>query len=277
MTNEEIVTLRDNAIEKYEYLSTICPADTEFVFVVTRDVYETLQRHVQEFPLEFRNGEGLIAMFYGNPVCIVNEDTENSMFTPAVRGCVYYPGMHLDDIILVEDNHLYSLRSTEPAVTYVDTGLTVSFGNEWQVTGWMATENVQDMITRVTADVVSTGTLETATVNGTIEYTPDIGNITAAIDRFGYGVDTATDRLHDLINGLIRNQELTFTVDNVQINQDLFTQEYTPTYLGVDLARPVSTRERRSAKEMKNREEELKPGDTKELDSFLESFMRNGA
>lgn len=249
MTQTEYEALREDAIARYENMAEVCPAGTEFVFAVTRDVYRMLRFDRDNYGLEVVNRTGMYDMFYGQHVCIINENTPDSIFAPAVCSRAYYPGMRLDDVILIENNHLYSLRSIEPEVMYVDTGLTVSFDDRWVATAVHRTDNQTDMTTTIGIDLARAATA--------------VDNAAMAINDTEMRFATATINWEEFMNATtgLGASEITFTIGD----------EYRDTLSRVIMQEP------RKHCVSKSKEEELNPGDTKALDDFLESFMRNGA
>lgn len=278
LTREEYEALRERAVAQYERLRAIVPNENEIVYVLTRDVYRAAMAmdttpHTHMTVGFGRNG--IYGLFQGARVCVVNEATDDSMFAPAVCGRVYYHGMQLEDVILIEDNHLYSLRSIEPDVMFVDTGLTVSFGDERQTAVDMAADMAA--ATAVTVDNIA----GTVTVRGGDGNTATIG-LDQAVAYATTATDATTARFHlnddelDRIARIVAEAPLTFGVDtaeaftlnagDVYIDHEFFGRAFAPT------VRAAQTAHRRQAKP---KEEELSPGDTKELDDFLGSFVRS--
>ena len=259
LTREEYEALRERAIAQYERLRVIVTNENEIVYVLTRDVYRAAMaidatQHTYLTAGFGRNG--IYGLFHGARVCVVNEATDNSMFAPAVCGRVYFQGMQLEDVILIEDNHLYSLRSIEPDVMFVDTGLTVSFGDEQQATA--------DVAANTAVTVAIDNTTDTVTIRN--------GGDTVGTIRLDQAINIDLDEItrvmaeHQPTIGVDTARAVTFDGYNAYINHDIFEQAFA-----------ASARATRYApkKQAKPKEEELNPGDTKELDDFLGSFMRS--
>lgn len=249
LTREEYEVLRERAVEQYERLYAIVPNGTEIVYVLTRDVYRTVMAIDTEphnlMTIGFGDN-GFYGLFHGARVCVVNEDTDNSMFAPAVCGRIYYQGMRLEDVILIEDNHLYSLRSIEPDVMFVDTGLTVSFDGAIQATAVRRMDNAADMTTTIEADVAyARDAAPVETVRATIDWDTVLDNDPATVyaTQAPQQLDIDWDEITRIIAGAVT--------------------------LNTSAAQSVHRRQE------KPKEEELSPGDTKELDDFLDSFMRS--
>lgn len=249
LTREEYEALRERALGQYERLRAIVPNENEIVFAVTRDVYLEAMA-VDTDPRTYLTAgfgrNGIYGLFNGIRICVVNEETDYSMFTPAVCGRVYYLGMQLEDVILIEDNHLYSLRCTEPDVMFVDTGLTVSFGEEQA-----AADVAVDAAATVLADI--------AVANDGITYTitPDFGQAVTAYATATVGTGAAG---------------VTTTAGNMYIDNRFLEQMD----IGQIIAQATrTTQEYHREKAKPKKEEELNPGDTKALDDFLSGFMRN--
>lgn len=260
LTREEYEALRERAVAQYERLRVIVPNENEIVYVLTRDVYRAAMAmdttpHTHMTVGFGRNG--IYGLFQGTRVCVVNEYTDDSMFAPAVCGRVYYQGMQLEDVILIEDNHLYSLRSIEPDVMFVDTGLTVSFGDEQQTAADMAADR---MVTVAVNNIDGTVTvrngvgINTATIGIDQALNVDWDEIRRVMDEYmpTIGIDTAN--------------AVTLNAGDVYIDNELFGRAFAPT---------MRTAQNAYRRQAKPKEEELSPGDTKELDDFLGSFMRS--
>lgn len=241
LTREEYEVLRERAVAQYERLRTIVPDTNEIVFVLTRDVYHaamTLDTTPYNRMTAGFGRNGIYGLFQGVRVCVVNEQIDTSMFAPAVCGRVYYHGMQLEDVILIEGNHLYSLRNIEPDVMFVDTGLTVSFGDEQQAGADAA------------ADAATTGLDQV--INAQLNFDWDEITRIMAENTPTIGFDTA--------------RAVTFDTDNAYINHELFGRMFATTSQEAQYA---------PKRQAKPKEEELNPGDTKALDDFLSGFMKS--
>lgn len=156
LTREEYEALRERALGQYERLRAIVPDENEIVFAITRDVYleaMIVDTDPRAYLTVGFGRNGFYGLFNGIRICVVNEETDYSMFAPAVCGRAYYQGMQLEDVILIEDNHLYSLRYTEPDVMFVDTGLTVSFTtarNMYIDNGFLGQMDIGQIVTQAT-------------------------------------------------------------------------------------------------------------------------------
>lgn len=245
MTQREYETLRDSALARCERLESICPNTTEIVFAVTRDVRAAMVRDAGTTLTA--NTAGVYETFIGKRICIINEETDEPLFLPAVCDRAYYHGMVADDIILVEDNHLYVLRQTEPNPMFVDTNLTVTF-NE-------ATEPEPAVAFADVAAAVGVNTAITADDTDWLRQTAwgDWRTVTTAAGPY---TTTAT------------------------INDNPFVYHMADNGITLDALRRAieetgSMFQKKAPK--KPKEEELNAGDTKMLDDFLNSFMRSGA
>lgn len=270
LTREEYEALRERAVAQYERLRAIVPNENEIVYVLTRDVYRAAMAidttpHTHMTVGFGRNG--IYGLFQGARVCVVNEATDDSMFAPAVCGRVYYQGMQLEDVILIEDNHLYSLRNIEPDVMFVDTGLTVSFGDEQQT----AADRAADMAATVAVD-------NAVTVDATVPAGVGIGITVHDYDPATVyatqapRLDIDWDEIRRVMDeytptiGIDTANAVTLNAGDVYIDHEFFGRAFAPTM------RAAQNAYRRQAKP---KEEELSPGDTKELDDFLDSFVRS--
>lgn len=278
LTREEYETLLERAVVQYERLRAIVPNENEIVYVLTRDAYRAAMAIDTTPHTHLTVGfghNGIYGLLNGTRVCVVNEDTDDSMFAPAVCGRVYYRGMQIEDVILIEDNHLYSLRSIEPDVMFVDTGLTVSFTDEQQT----AADVAADMAAAVAVDNIA----RTVTVRG-----GDGNTATLGLDQAAAYATTATDAttamFHiddaelDRIARIVAEAPLTFGIDTanaVTLNAgDVYIDHE---FLGRAFDTPMWAAQNAywRPEKPKEKEEVLNPGDTKELDDFLGSFVRS--
>lgn len=255
--------MRERAVAQYERLRTIVPDTNEIVFVLTRDVYHaamTLDTTPYNRMTAGFGRNGIYGLFQGVRVCVVNEQIDTSMFAPAVCGRVYYHGMQLEDVILIEDNHLYSLRRIEPDVMFVDTGLTVSFGDEQQA----GADAAADAATTVTVD----NTANTVTIRNGGEITGTLGLDQVINAQLNFDWDEITRIMAENTPtiGFDTARAVTFDTDNAYINHELFGRMFATTSQEAQYA---------PKRQAKPKEEELNPGDTKALDDFLSGFMKS--
>lgn len=137
MTREELLELMANADEQITRMRAVAD-EPDIVLVMSRDVCQAMveQMDTEEFLHDFipyrtvADNRGLTAVYHGYPVAIVNEVEATGMMMPAFRGMVFYVGMQLNDIIVVDDdNRLFRLESVDP-IQYIDMDLTVRYGDE---------------------------------------------------------------------------------------------------------------------------------------------------
>lgn len=167
----------DNTLQEAERVRTYCAQD-EIVLIMTADFYRELLAATDIHANRDGNHYGFL---YGYRIALINEPTERTMVSPAVLGMTYYPGMALDDIIVVDvENRVFRLASRDP-VQFTDTGMTVRFDAHTRTTRLDATAidagNIAAETMRVaTAQAAAT----TATVNPyTVYYTPTETTTTA--------------------------------------------------------------------------------------------------
>lgn len=251
----EYTAMAEQAIEKFRTLSAIMPYNTEIVYVISREVYEAMQAYEYNFWNENTRvnvrPDGIVGVYYGARLAIINEDIADSFFMPVVysRNFQHYNGLQVDDFVIFNDDDndlLFRLARLTPDAMYTDTGLTVSF-----------------ILTRIHYAAAT----DNAAAN-LVDNAVTIGDAIAEPGQaFGDMNETAANWIaaeqvvspNQLAVGTI-----TLTLDNAQINVDLLQE----------LAGEVSTPRR--AKKRADKEKELNPGDTKLLDEYLHSFMKGG-
>lgn len=132
----EYTAMAEEAIEKFRTLSAIMPYNTEIVYVISREVYEAMQAYEYNFWNENTRvnvrPDGIVGVYYGTRLAIINEDIADSFFMPVVysRNFQHYNGLQVDDFVIFNDDDndlLFRLARLTPDAMYTDTGLTVSF------------------------------------------------------------------------------------------------------------------------------------------------------
>ena len=132
----EYTAMAEQAIEKFRTLSAIMPYNTEIVYVISREVYEAMQAYEYNFWNENTRvnvrPDGIVGVYYGARLAIINEDIADSFFMPVVysRNFQHYNGLQVDDFVIFNDDDndlLFRLARLTPDAMYTDTGLTVSF------------------------------------------------------------------------------------------------------------------------------------------------------
>ncbi len=268
MTREELLELMANADEQITRMRTIAD-EPDIVLVMSRDVCNAMveQMHTEEHLTDFRpyftardNG-GLTAVYHGYPVAVINEAEATGMMIPAFRGMVFYVGMQLNDIIVVDDdNRLFRLESIDP-IRYVDMGLTVRYGDE---------ENTQPVVNRTYNNAMDDARAYFGFDGNMIEI-PNVTDIHfTANDTTTHNADgviadfldehemTATTPINEVIERLaVLWEDVTINADEVAVAANRFLSS--PSY---------STH----ATDMK----ELDAGDTKLIDDFLNGFAQKG-
>lgn len=279
----EYTAMAEQAIEKFRTLSAIMPYNAEIVYVISREVYEAMQAYEYDFWNEHTRvnirPDGIVGVYYGTRLAIINEDIVDNFFMPVVysRNFQHYNGLQVDDFVIFNDDDndlLFRLARLTPDAMYTDTGLTVSF-----------------ILTRI-HDIA-------ATDNAAANLADNAVTIGDAIEELGQAVEDMNETVvnwiadeihgtrHDTIEELIEAVQgmsdadyltaeqairpnhltdgtITLNLDGAQINVDLLQE----------LAGEVVTPRR--AKKRASKEKELNLGDTKLLDEYLHSFMKGG-
>lgn len=281
MTNEEYNVFMYAVDETLHRVDRIARANQyQVVLVVSMDIYYLMVAHAQN-PIYTGDTYG---EYHGVPIAVVSPEHGMTEFAePAIIGMVYDPMMLEGDIIVVgDDNSLYRLESREP-LQFTNMGVTVQFGPTTFNAG-EAIETEQQVTTPITetvptvADVANTTTM-TITADGDGAYwvtdamtgnrvqigdliRPTVGVATTNAYAEPYWARTPYEPYADYTRGMFTGT-LTDTV-NVDALRDTIERAYRP--------REDHAVTRKKAK----KEEELKPGDTKALDEFLDSFIRHG-
>ena len=287
MTNEEYNVFMHEVDENLHRVDRIARANQyQIALVVSMDIYHLMIAHAQN-PIYTGDTYG---EYHGAPVAVVSPEYHMTEFAePAIIGMVYDPMMLEGDIIVVgDDNSLYRLESREP-LQFSDMGVTVQFGPTTFTTG-EAIEAEQQVVTPATAtvptvaDVANTTTM-TITTDGDGAYwvtdamtgnriqigdliRPTVGVATTNVYAEPYWARTPYEPYADYNRGMFTGT-LAGTVNVDALREAIGTVGYEYNY------RPEEDRVVRRKRTKK--EEELKPGDTKALDEFLDSFIRHGA
>lgn len=133
MTRAQYTIMVRDAVDKFVELRDRLPEETEIVFVVSVNVLEAMRNYEREMLLEnfdMANFE-TSATYMGARVCYINETEHGDFFVPVPRSEHYehINGVEVDDLVLFDEENLYKLLRVTPEITYVDTGMTVSFVN----------------------------------------------------------------------------------------------------------------------------------------------------
>lgn len=220
----------------------------EVVLAMSRDIYHQISDNIIH-----TNYGDYIVTYQGFRVGLINEDTSESMIFPALVGMTYHEGMQIDDAIIVdEDNKLFQLVSKEP-VRFNDTGMTVGF-----------VHNIMEHHAEMSADVAASSATDIgnasnhATFTGDFQFDSDIFS-RMIHNTWTYEPDTWT--YEPVLNSSNAWFERTFDVSP-------YSYSFTPsTHHTTTSSRPKKAK----------KDDELSAGDTKMLDDFLDSFLRNGA
>lgn len=89
----------DNTLQEAGCVRTYCAQD-EIVLIMTADFYREL---LATTDIHANRDGDHYGFLYGYRIALINEPTERTMVSPAVLGMTYYPGMALDDIIVVNE------------------------------------------------------------------------------------------------------------------------------------------------------------------------------
>lgn len=287
MTNEEYNVFMYAVDENLHRVDRIARANQyQTALVVSMDIYYLMMAHAQN-PIYTGDTYG---EYHGVPIAVVPPEYGMTEFAePAIIGMVYDPMMLEGDIIVVgDDNSLYRLESREP-LQFTNMGVTVQFGPT-TFNAERAIEAEQQVATPVTAtvptvaDVANTTTM-TITADGDGAYwvtdamtgnriqigdlirpTVDIGITNTYAEP--YWARTPYEPYADYNRGVFTGT-LAGTVTADALREAIGTVGYEYTY------RPEE--DRVVMRKRTKKEEELKPGDTKALDEFLDSFIRHGA
>lgn len=281
MTNEEYNVFMYAVDENLHRVDRIARANQyQVALVVSMDIYYLMVAHAQN-PIYIGDTYG---EYHGVPIAVVSPEHGMTEFAePAIIGMVYDPMMLEGDIIVVgEDNSLYRLESREP-LQFTNMGVTVQFGPTTFNAG-EAIETEQQVTTPITetvptvADVANTTTM-TIAADGDGAYwvtdamtgnrvqigdliRPTVGVATTNAYAEPYWARTPYEPYADYTRGMFTGT-LADTV-NVDALRDAVERAY----------RPIE--DHAVARKKTKKEEELKPGDTKALDEFLDSFIRHG-
>lgn len=296
----EYTVLAEQAIEKFRTLSAIMPYNAEIVYVISREVYEAMQAYEYDFWNEHTRvnviPDGIVGVYYGTRLAIINEDIADNFFMPVVysRNFQHYNGLQVDDFVIFndEDNDLlFRLARLTPDAMYTDTGLTVSFvlthipeiataenaaanladnaetiGDAIEEIG-RAVENMNEEVANWIADEIH-GTRHDTPVRFVYDGEINQNNLHAidelvgAVRAMPITADIAAEQV--IRPNQVADGTITLNLDGAQINVDLLRK----------LAEEASTPHR--AKKRASKEKELNPGDTKLLDEYLHSFMKGG-
>lgn len=277
MTNEEYNVFMYAVDENLHRVDRIARANQyQVALVVSMDIYYLMVTHAQN-PIYTGDTYG---EYHGVPIAVVSPEHGMTEFAePAIIGMVYDPMMLEGDIIVVgDDNSLYRLESREP-LQFTNMGVTVQFGPA-RVQYEQEAETAQEATTQATVNitaptmnmrmdddgahlVVNAATWDAINMD-TIAGIP-IGAETAYAPYW----TRAPYEPYAYYHGGTFTGTLTGTVNVDALREAIGTAGYEYTY------RPEEDRVvmRKRAK----KQEELKPGDTKALDEFLDSFIRHGA
>lgn len=244
--------MAEQAIEKFQTLSAILPYDTEIVYVISREVYEAMQayEHQEHTRVDIRQS-GIVGIYYGTRLALINEDVVDNFFTPVIysKSFQHYDGLRVDDFVIFndeDDDHIFRLARLTPDAMYTDTGLTVNF---------------------VFHDIA---TIDNTTTN----YADNAVTIGNAIEELGQAVDGINEIVSDWIAQLV-------VPDDVTVGGIVFGLNDTPINAGVvreltnEVVSPAHSQNTRSKKRA-SKEKELNPGDTKLLDEYLHSYLKGG-
>lgn len=286
MTNEEynvFMCAVDENINRIERIARV--NQRRIALIVSMDIYHLMIAHAQN-PIYTGDTYG---EYHGVSIAVVSQEHHMTEFAkPAIIGMVYDPMMlEGDNIVVGDDNSLYRLESREP-LQFSDMGVTVQFGPT-TFNGEQAIEAEQQVATPVTAtvptvaDVANTTTMTiTADGDGAYWVTDAMtGNRVQIGDLIRPTVDVATANVYaepywarapyepyaDYNRGMFTGT-LAGTMNVDALREAIGVAGYEYTYRPEDR---VVMRKR------PKKEEELKPGDTKALDEFLDSFIRHGA
>ena len=276
MTNEEYNVFMYAVDENLHRVERIAQANQyQIALVVSMDIYHLMIAHAQYL---IYTGD-TYGEYYGVPIAVVSPEYHMTEFAkPAIIGMVYDQMMLEGDIIVVgDDNNLYRLESKEP-LQFTNMDVTVQFGPA-RVQYEQAAEAAQEAATQATVNITAPTidirmdevgaylTADTTTwdaINAdTIARIP-IGAEAAYApywERMPYEpyADYHRDTFTGTLTGIVNVDALREAIGNAG-----YEYAYRP-------------REERVVKRKRTREkEELKAGDTKELDEFLDSFIRHG-
>lgn len=283
----EYTAMAEQAIEKFRTLSAIMPYNTEIVYVISREVYEAMQAYEYNFWNENTRvnvrPDGIVGVYYGTRLAIINEDIADSFFMPVVysRNFQHYNGLQVDDFVIFNDddnNLLFRLARLTPDAMYTDTGLTVSF--------ILTHIHDIDAIDNAEANLVDNAVTIGDAIEGIRQASEDMNEVVAdwiinevQNTTVRYIHDAAMEELEEAIREMSIPADLTaeqviipdnsvggtvtLNLNGTQINMDLLNE----------IAGDVSVAPRRKKR---SKEKELNPGDTKLLDEYLHSFMKGG-
>lgn len=265
MTNEEYNVFMYAVDENLHRVDRIARANQyQVALVVSMDIYHLMIAHAQN-PIYTGDTYG---EYHGVPIAVVSPEYRMTEFAmPAIIGMVYDPTMLEGDIIVVgDDNSLYRLESREP-LQFTNMEVTVQFGPTAFNAG-QAIEAEQQVATQITTTVPTV-----ADVANTPIMTMEDGNgaywvVDAITHANPYWARTPYEPYADYHGGTFTGT-LTGTVNVDALREAIGTAGYEYTY------RPEE--DRVVMRKRVKKEEELKPGDTKALDEFLDSFIRHGA
>ena len=283
MTNEEYNVFMYAVDENLHRVDRIARANQyQVALVVSMDIYHLMIAHAQN-PIYTGDTYG---EYHGVPIAMISPEYRMTEFAkPAIIGMVYDPTMLEGDIIVVgDDNNLYRLESREP-LQFTNMDVTVQFGPATLNTD-QAIDTVQQATAGVptVADVANTTTM-TITADGDGVYwvtdamtgniaqigdliRPTVGVATTNAYAEPYWARTPYEPYADYNRGMFTGT-LTGTMNVDALREAIGAAGYEYTY------RPEE--DRVVMRKRTKKEEELKPGDTKALDEFLDSFIRHGA
>lgn len=301
----EYTAMAEQAIERFQTLSAIMPYDTEIVYVISREVYEAMQAYEYNFWQEHTRvnirPDGIVGVYYGTRLALINEDIADNFFMPVVysRNFQHYNGLQVDDFVIFndEDNDLlFRLARLTPDAMYTDTGLTVSFvlthihdiaatdnaaanladnavtiGDAVEELG-QAVENIDEVVANWIADEIhGTGHdipvryVHDATINANNPYEIGVQTIEEFVEAVRAMPITADIAAEQVIRpNQTADGTITLNLDGTQINVDLLQE------LAGEVSAPLRVKKRAS------KEKELNPGDTKLIDEYLHSFLKGG-
>lgn len=247
-------TMRRDAIARAERLRAIGVNPEDIVIVMTEDVYRFSAANDFNFSMTYRAERmATTAELYGYDVAIVNECADGAMETElmaASKGMNYYAGMEAGDIIIVYDEtgtaHLYTLEAG-PGAWFTDTGRTVRFEQE-------------PLTTTHTNPVISGEALR-------MNYQPNMSFLDSVFLPSNYEFIGYADRLEHQTRATTTTSSLDANWDDILATIQQGTS--------AEWRRRVRCAVAPKTKPPK--EPEFSPGDTKELDDFLNSFAKKPA
>lgn len=242
--------LRD-AIARAERLCAIGVNPENIVIVMTEDAYQFCAATDLNFSTNYLvESMATKAKLYGYDVGIINEcanETIGTELMAASKGMDYYAGMEPGDVIIVNDEagvaHLYTLES-EPPVCFADTGWTVKFEQGLPQTAY----------------------INPAAPDGTyhIGFVPDMPSLVGITPPSDYWFPQYADQLERLTRAAT-------TASPLDVNWESLLAAVQQG-ASADWRRPTGHVTVPKKKKQPPKEPELSPGDTKELDDFLNSF-----